>query len=123
MRHWFGRLAGASLLITISAGTAFAYTGATCIATDSESRSTCIAMIGAVRELMSDSNSTDPACARVGSDDMAVINGVIDWIKARPERQGDDLANLIREALLNIDPCAQRSLIPQMQPGDPLDMD
>lgn len=123
MKRWLSRLSGASILLAISAGMAQAYTGATCVATDSESRSTCIAMIGAVRELISDGNSADPACARVGSDDVAMTEGVIDWIKARPERQNDDLANLIREALLGIDPCAQRSLIPQMQPGDPLDMD
>jgi hypothetical protein len=54
---------------------------------------------------------------------MALTDGVIDWIKTRPDRQGDDLANLIREALLSVDPCTQRSLIPQMQPGDPLDVD
>jgi hypothetical protein len=110
-------------VVWTSASGASAYTGATCLAADNESRAACVAMIGAVRELMVDGNSSDPACARVGRDDIAVTDGVIDWIKTRPDRRGDDLANLIREALLSIDPCTQRSLIPQMQPGDPLDVD
>jgi hypothetical protein len=72
---------------------------------------------------MSDENSADPACQRVGRDDMALTYGVVDWIKARPERQQSDLVGLIREALMEIDPCAQRSLIPETPPADPLDMD
>lgn len=113
----------ASLLLILSALPALAYTGATCLATDNDSRAACVAMIGAVRELMVDGNSSDPACARVGHDDMALTDGVIDWIRSRPDRRGDDLANLVREALLSVDPCAQRSLIPEMRPGDPLDVE
>lgn len=123
MRRPARRLTLALFVLWTSTSGALAYTGATCLAADNESRAACVAMIGAVRAMMADGNSSDPACARVGQDDMAVTDGVIDWIKTRPDRQGDDLANLIREALLSVDPCAQRSLIPEMQPGDPLDVD
>lgn len=112
-------------LLVFSALPAFAYTGTTCLSTVPEDRAACIAMIGAVRTLMTDESSTDPACARANTDDMRVTDGVVDWIKQHPERQNEDLANLIREALLSVDPCTQRSLIPQSAPsdslGDPID--
>ena len=110
----------ATALLLLSALPAFAYTGATCTTDLAEDRAACIAMIGAVRTLMTDETSTDPACARANTDDMRVNDGVVDWIKSHPERQGEDLANLIREALLSVDPCAQRSLIPQAPSGDPM---
>lgn len=112
------RLSLAAGLLVLSAWPAFAYTGATCISTLGEDRAACIAMIGAVRVMMTDEHNTDPACARADTDDMHVTDGVVDWIKAHPERQGEDLANLIREALLGVDPCTQRSLIPQSTPQD-----
>ncbi|MBI2253439.1 MAG: hypothetical protein HYU58_02345 [Proteobacteria bacterium] len=119
------RLPLAALLLFLSALPAFAYTGATCLSTVPDDHAACIAMIGAVRVMMTDETSTDPACARANTDDMRVTDGVVAWIKEHPERQSDDLANLIREALLSVDPCTQRSLIPQAVPsdslGDPID--
>jgi len=110
-----------SWLLIFSALPAFAYTGTTCLSTVPEDHAACIAMIGAVRTLMTDESSTDPACARANTDDMRVTDGVVDWIKSHPERQSEDLANLIREALLGVDPCTQRSLIPETPPADPID--
>lgn len=117
------RLPLATALLIVSTLPALAYTGATCASTLGEDRAACIAMIGAVRVMMTDEHSTDPACARADTDDMHVTDGVVDWIKAHPERQNEDLANLIREALLGVDPCTQRSLIPEAKPseGDPVD--
>ena len=100
---------------------AFAETGDACLAADPDAHAKCIATTGAVRSLMSDLSNGDMACQQASRDDMAMINSVIDWIKARPERHGDDLANLAREALMELDPCAQRSLIPQLNPNDPVD--
>ncbi|WP_374377600.1 hypothetical protein [Dongia sp.] len=100
---------------------AFAYTGATCNSTDGEDRAACMATIGAVRSIIGDANTSDPACARGARDDLQVSYAVIDWIKAHPERQGEDLAALAREALMQIDPCAQRGLIPEMNLSDPID--
>lgn len=111
----------ASLLLILSALPAFAYTGTTCLSTVPKDHAACIAMIGAVRVMMSDENSTDPACTRASPDDMRITDGVIDWIRSHPERQSEDLANLAREALLGIDPCAQRSLIPETPPADSID--
>jgi len=100
----------------------FAETGQTCIATDAESHATCLSMIGAVREL-TQGNTTDPACAAASGDDLATTEAVIDWIKTHPERADSDLAVLIREALITIDPCAQGPLIPTLPSPDPLDVD
>ena len=100
---------------------ALAYTGATCHATDGEDRAACMATIGAVRAIIGDSNNSDPACARGARDDMQISYAVIDWIKAHPERQNEDLAALAREALMQIDPCAQQGVIPEMNLSDPLD--
>ena len=110
-------------LLAFTAIPAFAYTGTTCVSTASEDRAACVAMIGAVRVMMTDDHSTDPACARADTDDMHVTDSVVDWIKAHPERQNEDLANLIREALLGVDPCTQRSLIPQSPTPDPDSID
>jgi hypothetical protein len=101
---------------------AAAETGQTCVATDTESRATCLAMIGAVRELTQGS-SADPACAASSGDDLATTEAVIDWIKTHPERADSDLAVLIREALITIDPCAQGPLIPTLNEPSDLDVD
>ena len=108
-------------LLAATALPAVAYTGATCLSTMPDDHAACIALIGAVRVMMTDESSTDPACTRANPDDMRVTDGVIDWIKSHPERQSEDLANLAREALLGIDPCTQRSLIPETPPSDPID--
>jgi hypothetical protein len=97
-----------------------AETGQTCIATDAESHAACLSMIGAVRELTQD-DSGDPACAAASGDDLATTEAVIDWIKTRPERADSDLAVLIREALITVDPCARGALIPSLPTPDPLD--
>ncbi|MDY0874004.1 hypothetical protein [Dongia rigui] len=115
------RLAFAASLLALAALPAFAYTGTACLSTVPDDHAACIALIGAVRVMMTDENSTDPACTRANPDDMRVTDGVIDWIRSHPERQGEDLANLAREALLVIDPCTQRSLIPETPPADPID--
>lgn len=112
------------LLMTFNA---FAYNADSCTSTSPDDHAACVAMIGAVRSMMSDEFSTDPACARSDTDDIYVIDGVIDWIRQHPDRQDEDLANLVREALLNVDPCVQRSLVPNPTPdqmlGDPIDSD
>lgn len=100
---------------------AIAGTGQDCLAEDGESRAMCLAMIGAVREISRSESSQDPACASGGADDLAISYAVIDWIKAHPERQGEDLALLIREALIGLDPCVQGPLIPNPPAPDPLD--
>lgn len=107
---------------TISvSGPAFAETGQTCIASDNESQATCLAMVSTVRELLESDNNKDPACATRNTNDARITNDVIDWIKGHPERAGDDLGGLIREALIEIDPCAQGPLIPT--PSTPSDID
>lgn len=86
---------------------ATAYTGQDCVAEDNEARAICIAMIGAVRTSTAGADMGDPACATHNPDDLAVSYAVIDWIKAHPERRSENLTQLIREALVTIDSCAQ----------------
>nr|WP_298681845.1 hypothetical protein [uncultured Dongia sp.] len=110
------------IAMAITPATAMAETGQTCIVTDAESHANCLSMIGAVRELTQGS-STDPACVASSGDDLATTEAVIDWIKTHPERTDSDLAVLIREALIAIDPCAQGALIPTLPTPDPLDVE
>ncbi len=99
-------------------------TGQTCIASDTESRTMCLAMVSTVRELLESDTNKDPACAAKNANDAGVTNDVIDWIKAHPERAGDDLGGLIREALIDVDPCAQGPLIPHsMSPATSMSID
>ncbi len=117
------RFVSAMSLLVLIAFNAVAYSGSTCISTLPDDHAACVAMIGAVRSTMSDETTTDLACARADTNGIHVIDGVIDWIRQRPERQDEDIANLAREALLDVDPCVQRSLIPNQILGDPIDSD
>lgn len=117
-------LCAAVLLLasTISvSGPAAAETGQTCIATDTENQAMCLSMVSTVRELLESDTNKDPACAARNANDAGITNDVIDWIKGHPERKDDDLGGLIREALIDVDPCAQGPLIPT--PSAPSDID
>lgn len=113
-RDW--SLAICGLILTMAP--AFAETGQTCMATDAENHAVCLSMIGAVRELAQGDSMADPTCV---ADDLAPTEAVIDWIRLHPERAGNDLAVLIREALITVDPCARGALIPTLPTPDPMD--
>lgn len=85
-------------------------TGKACFADDGQERAICIVMIGATRGLVASSKNVDPACPVSDPHDMKVSYGVIDWIRARPERKDEELGPLIREALLDVDPCTRAVL-------------
>jgi hypothetical protein len=121
MQKWHA-LAGTILLLA-STMPVLAETGQTCIANDTESRTMCLAMVSTVRELLESDTNRDPACAAKNANDAGVTNDVIDWIKAHPESAGDDLGGLIREALIDVDPCAQGPLIPTLNEPSDLDVD
>ena len=99
---------------------AFAETGRTCMATDAQSHAACLSMIGVVRELAQGDGMADTTCV---ADDLATTVAVIDWIKLHPERADSDLAVLVREALITVDPCAQRALIPELPAADTIEGD
>jgi hypothetical protein len=101
-------------------GSVSAETGQTCMATDAESHAACLSMIGAVRELAQGDGMADPTCV---ADDLATTEAVIDWIRLHPERADSDLAVLVREALITVDPCARGALIPTLPTPDPLDVE
>lgn len=102
---------------------AHAETGETCMLDDDKSRVACLTMIGAVRELMEGDVKKDAACAASNPNDPAVNDDVVAWIKAHSERRDDDLAILIHDAVLSVDPCAQGPLIPTPTEPDDLDVD
>lgn len=112
-----------AIVLLVGTVPASAETGQSCIATDNANQATCLTMIGAVRELMESGSNKDTACAATSSNDVAITNNIIDWIRARPERAGDDLGGLIREALISVDPCAQGPLMPQITEPDDLDVE
>lgn len=84
-------------------GPALAFNGAVCASDDGADRAVCVAMIGAERESRG-FNRQRAACLPEG-DQLAPTYAVMDWIRARPERQSEDLSDLINEALAGIDPC------------------
>lgn len=110
-------------MIMAVAAPASAETGQSCIATDNESQAMCLSMVSAVRELLESDSSKDPACAARNPNDAGVTDDVINWIRSHPERKDDDLAGLIREALISVDPCAQGPLIPTLNEPSDLDVD
>lgn len=89
-------------LVTL-AGPAIAYDGSVCDSTDGTDRAICVATIGAERESQG-FNRQRATCLPEG-DQLAPTYAVMDWIRARPERQKEDLSDLVNEALANIDPC------------------
>jgi len=121
MLRW--RLLCAAALLQAGATSALAETGQTCIATDNESQAMCLAIVSTVRELLESDTNKDPACAARQANDARITNDVIDWIKAHPERKDNDLGGLIREALIDVDPCGQGPLIPTLNGPSDLDVD
>jgi hypothetical protein len=85
------------------ASPAIAYDGSVCASADGTDRAVCVVMIGAERESRG-FNRQRAACLPEG-DQLAPTYAIIDWIRARPERQNEDLSHLINEALADIDPC------------------
>jgi hypothetical protein len=66
-------------------------------------RATCVTMIGAVRAALGDQRAI---CGEYDPADLADTYAVMDWVKAHPERQSDDLAGVISEVLQQRHPCS-----------------
>lgn len=103
-----GTQAGLALMLMVAAFVPFAppasaFEGSVCASADGADRAICVAMIGAERESRG-FNQQRAACLPDG-DQLAPTYAVMDWIRARPERQKEDLGDLINEAFAGIDPC------------------
>lgn len=107
LKNVAGIKAGLALMLTVAfvtfAAPAFALEGTVCASSDGADRAMCVAMIGAERESRG-FNQQRAACLPDG-DHLAPTYAVMDWIRARPERQKEDLGQLIDEAIAGIDPC------------------
>ena len=110
LSHFAGTVLSISL---IAAGSCFASAadtilGRSCATGESVGRALCVTMIGAMRETMRDGRPLDGyrACSPNDPNSLEDTYAVIDWIKAHPERQGDDLGLLTEEVLSALHPCS-----------------
>jgi len=75
--------------------------------TQGKDRAMCVILIGAVRQFMHDGKPMHgfTACSKVDPHDLSDTYAIMDWIRAHPERQQDDLLNVAPEALQKLHPC------------------
>ena len=83
-------------------GSALALTAETCVADGGANRAMCVAMIGAEREMLSDGKTV---CSKVDPNDLSDTYAVIDFIRANPDRQGEQLGAVTEEVLKKLHPC------------------
>ena len=74
-----------------------------CLAEDGPARNFCVVILGAERTRLADNRTV---CSTVSPSDLADTYAVIDWIRAHPEAQGDDLGSVIERVLKEKHPCA-----------------
>jgi hypothetical protein len=73
-----------------------------CLEDDGPGRAFCVIMIGAERTRLAGSR----VCSAVPSSDLSDTYAVMDWIRAHPEAQDEELAPVIEQALSELHPCA-----------------
>jgi hypothetical protein len=83
-------------------GPALALTAKTCAADGGTDRAMCVAMIGAEREILAGGKTV---CSPVDPNDLADTYAVIDFIRAHPERQSEELGAITEEVLKKMHPC------------------
>ena len=74
-----------------------------CLAEDGPARTFCVVVLGAERTRLADSRTV---CSSVSPSDLADTYAVMDWIRAHPEAQNDDLGSVIERVLKEKHPCA-----------------
>jgi hypothetical protein len=73
-----------------------------CLAEDGPDRAFCVVLIGAERTRLAGSK----VCSPVPSDDLSDTYAVMDWIRAHPEAQDQELGPVIEKVLSEMHPCA-----------------
>src|SRR3954466_14887603 len=99
MRIWtLSRTIGALivLLVATAATAQAAMPAKVCASEDETDRAMCVAMIGAERSILNDGKTV---CSNVAPDDLADTYAVMDFIRAHPERQQDELGQVTVEVL------------------------
>jgi hypothetical protein len=72
-----------------------------CTADEGPDRAFCVILIGAERTRLAGSK----VCSPVAPDDLSDTYAVMDWIRAHPEAQDDDLMPVIEKVLSGLHPC------------------
>jgi hypothetical protein len=82
-------------------------TAKTCTADQGPDRAMCVVLLGATRQILHDGNAVagHRACSPVDPHDLSDTYRVMHWIRAHPERQGDDLQELAATLLEQAYPC------------------
>ncbi len=73
-----------------------------CLAEEGPGRTFCVVVIAAERTRLAGSK----VCSPVSSDDLSDTYAVMDWIRAHPEAQSQDLAPVVEKVLSEMHPCA-----------------
>jgi len=73
-----------------------------CLAEDGPDRTFCVVILGAERTRLADSRMV---CSNVSPSDLSDTYAVMDWIRAHPEAQDDDLGSVIERVLKEMHPC------------------
>jgi hypothetical protein len=73
-----------------------------CLADDGPGRAFCVVVIAAERTRLAGSK----VCSPVSSDDLSDTYAVMDWIRAHPEAQGEELGPVVEKVLSELHPCA-----------------
>ena len=77
----------------------------TCTADQGSDRAMCVAMIGAMRTVLGHDTTERVVCSPVDPDDLSDTYAVIEWVRAHPDRQGEELGAITEEVLRALHPC------------------
>jgi hypothetical protein len=78
-------------------------TAKSCTADAGADRAFCVTMIGGTREELRQGGST--VCSPNGPNDLSDTYAVIDFIRAHPERQAEEIGAITQEVLQKLHPC------------------
>ena len=77
----------------------------TCTADQGTDRALCVTMIGAMRSVLARDGAEKVVCSPVDHSDLSDTYAVIEWIRAHPDRQDEDLGSITEEVLRQFHPC------------------
>jgi hypothetical protein len=77
-------------------------TAKACTADSGVDRAMCVAQIGGARQMLSDQKTV---CSPNSPDDLSDTYAVIDFIRAHPERQSEDVGAVTEDVLTKLYPC------------------
>src|SRR5688572_11246920 len=69
----------------------------TCTADQGSDRAMCVTMIGAMRTVLGRDTTEKVVCSPVDPHDLSDTYAVIEWIRAHPDRQGEELGAITEE--------------------------